>query len=131
MFFDSFKLMAGIIGAGFAWIADIATAGADGLPSWVNAYGLPGVFLALTIYAVRTLFSANQQMQRDALAAKDAQTLATKAQSDLFLATTRELIDATNHQTTQLQKLTDEIKSRPCQMPQEQFPFRRKQEPVP
>ena len=112
-----FKLMFSFIGAGACWIADIAASATDVLPGWLSEYGLPGIFLGLTIYAVRTLFTANQQMQRDALTAKDAQIAATEATSKLFLATTKELIDATNHQTTQLEKLTHELERRPCQLP--------------
>lgn len=112
-----FKLMFGFVGAGLCWIADIAANASNVMPAWLSEYGLPGIFLGLTIYAVRTLFAANQQMQRDALAAKDAQISANDANAKLFLSTTKELIDATNHQTTQLEKLTTELHARPCQAP--------------
>ena len=119
MFATELKLLAGILGAGFVWIADIAAQSVPMLPDWISDYGLPGLFLGLTVYAVRTLFAANQDMQKEALAAKDAQIKATEETSKVFLSTTKELIDATNHQTIQLEKLTTEIKNRPCQLPKQ------------
>jgi hypothetical protein len=116
MFVSEIRLLASITGAGVVWIADIVTASAANAPEWLEKYGLPGLFLALCVYAVRTLFAANQAMQREALLAKDLQIKATEETSKVFLATTRELIDATNHQTTQLEKLTGELKKRPCQI---------------
>lgn len=116
------KPLAAIAGAGACCIADTAIAGLSELPVWLRDLGLPVVFLILVIYALRHLFTVNQDLQKSMLVAKDAQIQAAKETSELFLSTTKQLIDATNHQTTQLEKLTDQIKSRPCQMPPSIYP---------
>lgn len=88
-----------IAGTGVCWLAQAATVGVEAIPAWVDKYGLPVVFLALTVYAIRALFMINQGLQAGAN------------------ALTRELLTATDKQTAAIEKLATELHTRPCQVP--------------
>ena len=78
------------------WLAQVTSAGMESVPAWVDRYGIPAVFLALTIYAIRALFLINQKLQEGAN------------------ALTRELLTATDRQTNAIEKLASELHTRPC-----------------
>ena len=92
------KPLLAIAGTGFVWMADAVVAGIDAVPAWVDKYGLPMVFLGLTVYAIRALFLINQALQ----AGKDSMI--------------RELLLATDKQTAAIEKLANEMHTRPCQV---------------
>ena len=104
-------------GAFLCWIADAAASGLDFIPIWIKELGLPVAFCALMALALVSVFRVNQALHNEV---KET----TQESGKVFLATTRELIEATKDQTSQLEKLTDQLKNRPCQMPPTIFPRR-------
>ena len=99
MISHTIRPLAAIAGTGLCWFAQAATAGIEVIPVWVDKYGIPFVFLGLTVYAIRALFLINQGLQAGAN------------------ALTRELLTATDKQTAAIEKLAAELHSRPCQQP--------------
>lgn len=106
--------IAAFAGTFFCLIADSASSGMDFIPLWIKELGLPVAFCALLAWALVSVFRVNQALHKEA---KDTANESVK----IFMATTRELVDATKEWSTQIEKLTDYIKNRPCQMQNPNF----------
>lgn len=130
MLFQSFKFVGSIIGAGACWLADAVAQHSDAVPDWVDRYGIPVAFLFLTVYAIRALFSINQNLQKAIIESKDKELGNEEKKTALFQSLTRELIDATHAQTNEFTKLSEAVKGRPCFAEREQFPYIRPTRPA-
>lgn len=123
MLIQSFKFVGSIFGAGVCWLADAVSQHSDEIPDWVDRYGIPVAFLFLTIYAIRALFSINQNLQKAIIEAKDKEISNEEKKTALSQAIARELIDATHAQTNEFTKLSEAVKGRPCFAERDGFPY--------
>jgi len=130
MLISSAKFTLSLFGVGGLWFAQTVTDSVN----WVERYGITGAIIVALITVIKLQWNNDQKARVEALAAKDALIVAAKENAALHLATTTELIAATNHQTAQLEKFTDRLVSmdeKVARCGNQQFPFNRKQPETP
>jgi hypothetical protein len=109
--------------AGVLWVGENLAETIPFEPSWVQDYGFPGAICLVLFYAVKQMFTINQNLQRDRMADRvtaekerlqDRDTFFEKLEGHFTMAMKDrgELIHLNKEQVTAIERLTEAVKSK-------------------
>lgn len=109
------KPILAIMVAAMSYVAEATVSQLENVPSWIDRYGLPMVFLAAVIYALVSTNKALRASEEGRLRDRDEFMKQIREDAEKASQSRERLKESTDRQTIVFERLVGQLESRPCQ----------------